>query len=71
MSDKTPNDGFDLLDDSFIPQFPGTEPDGLTERERAFTFDEDYLDPPRDVGAHEADPVYQVQPPRPGCCGLL
>lgn len=58
MSDKTPRDGFgdmDLEREGF--DFPGAEPDDLTEEERSFTFDEDYLDRDDPVGAHEADPV--------------
>lgn len=40
MSDRTPNDSFDGLDtDDLRFGFPGAEPDGLTEEERAFTID--------------------------------
>lgn len=41
MADKTPRDGFDLLDDNIL-RFPGADIDGLTEEELAFTFDEDF-----------------------------
>ena len=47
MSEKTPNtnNGFDETDprgEEF--SFPGTERDDLTEEEKEFTFDEDYLE---------------------------
>ena len=51
MSDKTPKDGFDVLDDNLI-RFPGADIDGLTEEELRFTFDEDYAEvPPPDSGS--------------------
>ena len=48
MSEKTPKTDPFREEDEFF--FPGTDAEGLTEEEKTFTFDEDYLDadfPPR------------------------
>ena len=58
MADKNPKDGFEILDADDAPfAFPGAEQDDLTERERSFTFDEDYLDDrPAAEGKEPAEP---------------
>ena len=60
MPDQTPNthhvsDGDDWMDTEFV--FPGTERDDLTEEERSFSFDEDYMagDLPAAPRKEEAD----------------
>ena len=49
MSEHTPEtdrelDGTDIMNDDTEFVFPGAEREDLTEEERSFTFDEDYLD---------------------------
>lgn len=60
MSDLTPKDGFDGLDtDGGSFGFPGVDgQDSLTEEERSFTFDEDYLGkapPPTEADKPDAE----------------
>ncbi len=64
MSDKTPRDrfgGIDPDDEGF--GFPGGEDDGLTEDERRFSFDEDYMD--KDVSARREREIFDYDAEEP------
>ena len=61
MSDKTPRD--DTLDQNdFRLEFPGTPEDDLTEEERSFAFDEDYLGEGFAMHQGEEDAFFAEEP---------
>lgn len=63
MSEKTPkDDGLNQKDLDFELEFPGDGQENLTEEERSFTFDEDYLDGAFPTRQKPAPVFYEEEP---------